>query len=181
MAGFRALVAAALLSLGSASVFRGKAAQGQEPDTSCGKGYDSLVPGSKKYYDTAVEKLWTHPGRTGQAGTFETELQCWYANMLTSKCGGLPSQHDARAKDLTAMCTGLEADWLKVWNLFSKEEVLWYKKSFPAESLNGDEGGAPHYKQAMQTMLDLNKKEHLCMTLFVIDDECGAHEYIRTA
>lgn len=84
-----------------------------EPDTSCGKGFDSLVPGSQSYYTTATNALWMHPGRTGQSGTFEAE--------------------------------------------------------------------GTHYKQAMHTMLDLNKKEVLCMTLFVIDDECGAHEYIRTA
>lgn len=38
-----------------------------------------------------------------------------------------------------------------------------------------------HYKQAMKTTLELNKKEVLCMTLFTVDDECGAHEYIRMA
>merc|ERR1719213_818770 len=71
-------------------VLRRSTARQQEPDTSCGKGFDSLVEGSKKYFKTAQDALWNHPGQVGQEDTFETELQCWYANMLTSKCGGLP-------------------------------------------------------------------------------------------
>lgn len=183
-----------------------------------------MVPGSQKYFKTAQEKLWIHPGRVGQEGTFEDELECWYANMLTTKCGGLPSQYHKRNKALVAKCTGIEADWLDVWKLYSKDEAQYYKKDFPTDPL--DEGAqaftslgteqqairqayldetvhetklastqerlwqeafedendpkAPHYKQSMKTMLELNKKELLCMTLFVIDDDCGGHEYIRT-
>mmetsp|Transcript_91710 Transcript_91710/g.258932 ORF Transcript_91710/g.258932 Transcript_91710/m.258932 type:complete len:180 (-) Transcript_91710:77-616(-) len=174
---------AALLALAAAPLAPGRLlrTQRQEPDTSCGKGFEGLVPGSKKYLDTAMAALWVHPGRTGQSGTFQREVQCWYANLLTTSCGGLPSQRDARVADLTAKCTGLEADWIKIWNMFSKAEADWYRANFPAESLIPDNSSSIHYKQAMKTTYDLNKKEMLCLTLFVIDDECGAHEYIRTA
>ena len=153
------------------------------PDMSCGKGFDGLVAGSQKYYTTATNAIWTHPGRTGQSGTFEQEIQCWFANMNTQKCGGMPSQHGKRTADLTAKCSDVQVDWLQVWNLFSKDEIVWYKKNFPAESLSEDEGDkdAAHYKQAMKTMVELNKKELLCLTLFTIDDECVNYEYIRNA
>eukprot|EP00929_Paragymnodinium_shiwhaense_P087944 TRINITY_DN480_c0_g1_i1.p2 TRINITY_DN480_c0_g1~~TRINITY_DN480_c0_g1_i1.p2 ORF type:complete len:193 (-),score=72.41 TRINITY_DN480_c0_g1_i1:73-651(-) len=158
----------------------------QEPDTSCGKGFENLVPGSQKYFATAQEKLWTHPGRTGQAGTFETELQCWYANMLTQKCGGLVAKPE-RTEELSAKCTDVTVDWLQVWKLFGPEEVEFWKKSYPANPIDAEEAANEvnpkgiHYKQALKTTLELNKKEVLCMTLFVIDDECGAHSYIRMA
>jgi hypothetical protein len=149
----------------------------QDPDTSCGKGFEKLVPGSKDYFATAQEKLWTHPGQTGQEDTFEEELKCWYANMITTKCGGMTSKYEARNAVLTEQCSGVGQDWLQVWKQFSAEEVQYYKKNFPAEAI--EEGGDTHYKQAMKTALDLNKREVLCMTLFVIDDECGAHSHIR--
>ena len=180
---------AAFVACSFAAVAQGASFLRQEPDTSCGKGFDKLVPGSQKYFKTAQEKLWIHPGRVGQEGTFEDELECWYSNMLTTKCGGLPSQYDKRNKDLVAKCTGIEADWLDVWKLYSKDEVQYYKKDFPTDPLDedaqagtslGTDPKAPHYKQSMKTMLELNKKELLCMTLFVIDDDCGGHEYIRT-
>eukprot|EP00929_Paragymnodinium_shiwhaense_P039988 TRINITY_DN2091_c0_g1_i1.p2 TRINITY_DN2091_c0_g1~~TRINITY_DN2091_c0_g1_i1.p2 ORF type:complete len:184 (-),score=66.52 TRINITY_DN2091_c0_g1_i1:100-651(-) len=151
----------------------------QEPDTSCGKGFEALVPGSKNYFATAQEQLWQHPGQTGNEGTFEEELQCWYANMLTTKCGGMPSQYDKRNADLTAKCHGVGDNWLQVWKMFSADEVQYYKKNFPSEPIAEDD--PIHYKQAMKTAVDLNKREILCMTLFVIDDECGAHNHIRMA
>ena len=42
-----------------------------------------------------------------------------------------------------------------------KDEIVWYKKNFPAESLaeNEEDTDAAHYKQAMKTMVELNKKE----------------------
>ena len=157
----------------------------QEPDTSCGKGFSNLVPGSQQYFTTAQTAIWTHPGRTGQSGTFEAELQCWFANMLTSKCGGLKSMFATRNKALTDQCANVEVDWLKIWKMFDASEVDFFKKEFPAEVLDSEEGEAAsvemHYKQAMKTTLELNKKEMLCFTLFVIDDECGAHNHIRTA
>eukprot|EP00927_Polykrikos_kofoidii_P084322 TRINITY_DN884_c0_g1_i3.p1 TRINITY_DN884_c0_g1~~TRINITY_DN884_c0_g1_i3.p1 ORF type:complete len:187 (-),score=35.46 TRINITY_DN884_c0_g1_i3:67-627(-) len=163
-----------------------KSADVQEPDTSCGKGFGNLVPGSQDYFKTAQTAIWTHPGRTGQSGTFEAELQCWFANMLTSKCGGLQSKFAKRNKALTEHCANVEVDWLKIWKMFDASEVDFFKKEFPAEAIDSEvEGEAAsvemHYKQAMKTALELNKKEMLCFTLFVIDDECGAHSHIRTA
>merc|ERR550532_30814 len=77
---------------------------GQEPDTSCGKGFDNLVKGSRDYYATAAVELWTHPYHTNDNATFETELQCWFASMCTTKCGGLPSKADLRKDELTTKC-----------------------------------------------------------------------------
>merc|ERR1719343_1971527 len=68
----------------------------QEPDTSCGKGFDNLVKGSQDYYRTAAVKLWTHPSHTMDNATFETELECWFASMCTTNCGGLASQAETR-------------------------------------------------------------------------------------
>jgi len=151
----------------------------QEPDTSCGKGFEELVDGSKAYFATAQEALWKHPGQTGQDGTFEQELQCWFANMVTTKCDSLPSQYDKRNADLTAKCSGVGEDWLQIWKMFSPAEIQYYKKNFPAEPIAEED--PIHYKQAMKTAVDLNKREILCMTLFNIDDECGAHSHIRLA
>merc|ERR1719161_2382156 len=96
----------ALLAL--AAVADGKrllrARHAQEPDTACGKGFDNLVAGSQKYFQTALEKLWVHPGRSEQSGTFERELACWFAFMTTSGCGGLESQHSSRNAKLTDTC-----------------------------------------------------------------------------
>eukprot|EP00929_Paragymnodinium_shiwhaense_P099305 TRINITY_DN6090_c0_g2_i1.p1 TRINITY_DN6090_c0_g2~~TRINITY_DN6090_c0_g2_i1.p1 ORF type:complete len:187 (-),score=46.30 TRINITY_DN6090_c0_g2_i1:62-622(-) len=146
----------------------------QDPDTSCGKGFESLVPGSKDYLATAREKLWTHPGQTGNEDTFEQELQCWYANMLTNKCGALPSKYDARNKDLSAMCTGVGQDDLQVWKMFDDKEKAYFRENFPAEALGETPEDTTHYKQSMKTALELNKREVMCMTLFLIDDECGS-------
>merc|ERR1719361_1006704 len=119
-----ALVFALLLAVSGAvsgSRFRVERA-GQEPDTSCGKGFENLVPGSRDYYTSAAVKLWTHPYHTMDNATFETELQCWFAAMCTSKCGSLPSQADTRKNKLTAACQSVTSDWYKVWNMFSKAE-----------------------------------------------------------
>jgi hypothetical protein len=56
---------------------------GQEPDTACGKGFDSLVQGSKDYFATASVELFTHPGHLTDNATFATELECWFAHMTT--------------------------------------------------------------------------------------------------
>merc|ERR1719181_2551846 len=104
----------------------------QEPDTSCGKGFDSLVKGSQDYYRTAAVELWTHPYHTNDNATFEDELECWFANMATTKCGGLASQAASRKDALTKTCKDVEADWLKVWNMFSQEEIVWFKKEYPS-------------------------------------------------
>merc|ERR1719482_1469645 len=81
-----------------------RARSGQEPDTACGKGFDNLVKGSQAYYNTASVKLWQHPYHTADNATFAKEFKCWFANMCTTKCGGLPSKADARKKPLTEAC-----------------------------------------------------------------------------
>merc|ERR1719330_805736 len=174
---------AALLALclfapgGDAALLRKVHAQ-QEPDTSCGKGFDNLVKGSRDYYRTAAVKLFTHPSHRMDNATFEAEFECWFASMCTTKCGELPSRADARKKELTKKCTDVTADWLKIWNMFSSEEVKWFKGNYPAAE-TGEEGATVHYKQAMQTAKEINKKELLCLTLFTIDDECVKWPYIR--
>mmetsp|Transcript_63296 Transcript_63296/g.188620 ORF Transcript_63296/g.188620 Transcript_63296/m.188620 type:complete len:185 (+) Transcript_63296:59-613(+) len=152
---------------------------GQEPDTACGRGFENLVKGSQDYYATAAVELWKHPYHTMDNATFEQELQCWFASMCTSKCGGLPSQASARKGDLTKTCMDVKADWLKVWNMFSQEEIEWFKKTYPSEELEAKDASSVHYKQAMETAKEVSKKELLCLTLFTIDDECVKWPYIR--
>ena len=154
----------------------------QEPDVSCGRGFDNLVKGSRDYFATASVKLWTHPSHRQDNATFEKELQCWFAQMCTSKCGGLPSQAEDRKEKLTKTCMTWTLDWLPVWKMFSTEEVTWFKKNFPAEETDADvDEPTIHYRQAMHTMKEVSKKELLCLTLFTIDDECVKWPYIRLA
>merc|ERR1719282_1487977 len=75
-----------------------------EPDTTCGKGFEELVQGSKDYFATASVELFRHPGRTTDNATYAREFQCWFAHMCTDKCGGLPSQAATRKPKLTAAC-----------------------------------------------------------------------------
>mmetsp|Transcript_6364 Transcript_6364/g.9359 ORF Transcript_6364/g.9359 Transcript_6364/m.9359 type:complete len:185 (-) Transcript_6364:136-690(-) len=171
-------VVAGLIYAGEAALLRAKTAQ--EPDTACGKGFENLVQGSQDYYRTAAVELFKHPLHTMDNATFEQEFECWFASMCTTKCGGLPSLAESRKKDLTATCSSVEADWLKVWNFFTQEEVKWFKTNYPAAEVEGsEEGTAIYYKQAMQTAKEINKKEMLCLTLFTIDDECVKWPYIR--
>jgi len=151
----------------------------QEPDTACGKGFDNLVKGSQDYYATAAVELWTHPYHTQDNATFEQELQCWFASMCTTKCGGLPSQADSRKDELTAKCTSIDFDWLKIWNMFSADEVKWFKTSFPSEEVSDKKDSGIFFKQAMETAKVIDKKELLCLTLFTIDDECVKYSHIR--
>lgn len=100
--------------------------------------------------------------------------------MATSKCGGLKSQNEARNEKLTTTCKDPLQNWLKVWKLFSQDEFKWFKKNYPAKEMDAEEAGAEvHDKQAMQTLLEVNKKEVLCLTLFTIDDECVGYPHIR--
>jgi len=172
-----ALLALGLFGPGSATLLRSSRAQ-QEPDTSCGKGFDNLVKGSQAYYRTAAVELWKHPSHLMDNATFEQELECWFASMCTTKCGNLPSQADTRKKDLTATCLDVTKDWLKVWNMFSHDEVVWFKGNFPANEV-GEDDATVHYKQAMETAKEVTKKEMLCLTLFTIDDECVKWPHIR--
>jgi len=150
----------------------------QDPETVCGEGFDSLVPDSQKYYRTAAVELWRHPANTMDNATFEPELECWFASMSTTRCGNLPSQADARKKELTDTCLDVTKGWLTVWNMFSHEEVVWFKDEYPSSKV-GESDAAVHYKQAMETAKEIAKKELLCLTLFTIDDECVKWPYIR--
>merc|ERR1719221_844681 len=167
----------------------------QEPDTACGKGFDSLVPGSKDYFATASVELFKHPGKLTDNATFATELQCWFSHMVTQSCGGLPSRAAERKKKLTPACQGLEADGMAIWGMFTTDEVTYFKKEYPAKDpmeeggyeVNTKVSATPagesliSYKQAMETVKIVDLKELLCLTLFTIDDECVKHEYIRLA
>jgi len=158
-----------------------RSASAQEPDATCGKGFDELVQGSQDYFQTAYETLWTHPARQADKDVFENEFKCWFALMATTKCGHLESRADARKKDLTAKCSSVQDDWRSVWKEFSTEEWVWFKKTYPTQVVREEEEGssAIHDKQVMETAKELNKKEMLCLTLFTIDDECVAWPHIR--
>lgn len=75
----------------------------------CGKDYDSLNDGTKEYFDTIKENLWTHPGNQPAFSTFKGELQCWFAKMIDGNCGGLQPNAD-RKKQLYADCNATNKD-----------------------------------------------------------------------
>jgi len=168
----------------------------QEPDTACGKGFDELVKGSKDWFATASVELFRHPGRTTDNATYAREFQCWFAHMTTDKCGGLPSQAATRKPKLTAACQDAKIDWMPVWSMFTTDEVKYFKKEFPSKQYDEEDQllanskvgqykekgeNEINYKEAMETMKEIDKKELLCMTAFAIDDECVKHSYIRLA
>mmetsp|Transcript_37808 Transcript_37808/g.60654 ORF Transcript_37808/g.60654 Transcript_37808/m.60654 type:complete len:193 (+) Transcript_37808:69-647(+) len=181
-----AVVLAAFQAHGA--LLRSRSLAAQEPDTSCGKGFDNLVAGSQAYYDTASIKLWAHPYHAADNATFAKEFKCWFALMNTMKCDGLPSQADARKDKLTKTCLAHDTEWYPVWKMFSDAEVKFFKDNYPAVPIEGDKvvvvdneykSAGINYKQAMTTAKEVNKKELLCLTLFTIDDECVKWPYIR--
>merc|ERR1719214_336502 len=104
------------------ALLRSRSSMKQEPDTSCGKGFDSLVQGSKDYFKTAMEALFIHPA-----------------------------------------------------------EFKWFKQNYPAKPEDEEDPEGFYYKQAMQTVKTIDKKEILCLTLFTIDDGCVKFKYIKLA
>merc|ERR1719424_1909291 len=126
---------------------------------------------------TAMDKLWVHPAHAMDKSTFEPEFKCWFANMMTSKCGGLSSKAETRKKELAAKCVDPAVQFQSVWSMFSTEELMYFKKNYPAEE--DDDAKGIYNKQVMHTAKELNTKEVLCMTLFAIDDECVKWPYIR--
>jgi len=167
--------ALAVVLLGGADAGRLRLRSGEDD---CGKGFDNLNEGSKKYFLTTDKALWVHPGRTEEFGIFEQELKCWFSHMLTTKCGNLESQAASRKKDLHAVCTDVEQGWMPVWNMFSTKEVDWFKRTYPNDA--EDSFATADFREAANTAMELNKKEMLCFTLFVIDDNCVDSMYIRT-
>mmetsp|Transcript_95533 Transcript_95533/g.151142 ORF Transcript_95533/g.151142 Transcript_95533/m.151142 type:complete len:193 (-) Transcript_95533:55-633(-) len=170
------------------ALLRSQSSTAQEPDTSCGKGFDNLVGGSQEYYNTASIKLWAHPYHAADNATFAKEFKCWFALMNTMKCDGLPSQADARKDKLTKACLAHDTEWYPIWKMFSDAEVKFFKDNYPAVPIEGDKvvvvdneykSAGINYKQAMTTAKEVNKKELLCLTLFTIDDECVKWPYIR--
>mmetsp|Transcript_40657 Transcript_40657/g.88861 ORF Transcript_40657/g.88861 Transcript_40657/m.88861 type:complete len:177 (-) Transcript_40657:171-701(-) len=170
------LLRSTLLAVGFYVVAGGKLFLHSKSDD-CGKGFDSLNEGSQKYFDT-LKVLWSHPSHLEQFGVFEAELKCWFSYMLTTKCGGLSSQADSRKKMLTSTCKDSGAGWMPIWKSFTKEEVDWFKRSYPNDE--ADSFATADYRASAATAMELNKKEMLCMTLFVIDDNCVDSMYIRT-
>lgn len=146
-----------------------------EPQSLCGAdGFDSLNPGTQDYFNTISATLWTHPGNQDGFGVSKSELKCWFSRMIDGNCGGLQPNAD-RKKDLYDMCNSVDADYLDVWKQFSKAEFSWFKQTFPSDP-DGE-----IFSQAMTTMKDMNTKEVLCTTLFVIDDGCVAFKYVKKA
>eukprot|EP00427_Karlodinium_veneficum_P015536 CAMPEP_0169142044 /NCGR_PEP_ID=MMETSP1015-20121227/44714_1 /TAXON_ID=342587 /ORGANISM="Karlodinium micrum, Strain CCMP2283" /LENGTH=133 /DNA_ID=CAMNT_0009208633 /DNA_START=56 /DNA_END=453 /DNA_ORIENTATION=+ len=114
------------------ALLRSQSSTAQEPDTSCGKGFDNLVGGSQEYYNTASIKLWAHPYHAADNATFAKEFKCWFALMNTMKCDGLPSQADARKDKLTKACLAHDTEWYPIWKMFSDAEVKFFKDNYPA-------------------------------------------------
>merc|ERR550534_1493275 len=103
--------------------------------------------------------------------SYNAGLRTWQLH-----CGGMASQADERKDGLTKKCKSTGDDWLKIWNLFSSEEIKWFKSSYPSEEMPDAKVA---YLQAMETVKEINKKELLCLTLFTIDDECVKYNHIR--
>jgi len=126
-----------------------------------------------------MEALFIHPAHKSDAGTFAPELKCWFANMNTVNCGDLASQAASRKKDLTAKCQDPTVDWLEINKLMKPDEFKWFKQNYPAKPEDEEDPDGFYYKQAMQTVKEIDKKEILCLTLFTIDDECVKYQYIK--
>merc|ERR1719498_386029 len=104
--------------------------------------------------------------------------------------GGSQEYYKTAAKELWNHPYHL-TDAATFWKKFSANEVKWFKDSYPALPIEGDVKtvsvsaneargeGDISYKQAMNTVKEINKKELLCLTLFTIDDECVKYPHIR--
>eukprot|EP00929_Paragymnodinium_shiwhaense_P110270 TRINITY_DN77136_c0_g1_i1.p1 TRINITY_DN77136_c0_g1~~TRINITY_DN77136_c0_g1_i1.p1 ORF type:complete len:186 (+),score=57.65 TRINITY_DN77136_c0_g1_i1:68-625(+) len=167
-------VASALGAAHAVSLLRSRTDTRQDE---CGKGFENLNPGSQKYFNSLAQ-LWNHPGRKEQFGIFESELQCWFTHMVTTKCDGLPSQAAARKEALTKQCMDVTVNYMPIWKHFNDAEVRWFKQTYPNDE--EDHFAAAGYREKANTALELNKKEMLCMTLFTVDDNCVDSMYMRT-
>jgi len=138
--------------------------------------FGSLNSGSQEYF-ASMEKLWAHPWRNTDFQTFEESLKNWFAQMVTSSCGGLQAQPDRKVK-LTAACKDPHQDWAAVWKFFTQEEIKWFKRSYPNDA--EDHFGAG-FSYIHDTVSKLSRKELLCATMFTIDDNCVDSRYVRLA
>jgi len=168
---------ALLIVTASANAFLSSIKQHETQAQAQAQDFDSLNPGTKEYFGS-LEKLWTHPWRTTDYQTFEEGLKEWYTQLISTNCGGLPSNAASRKKKLTATCNNSSDDSLEVWKQFTQDEVTWFKKNYPADE--EDHFGAG-FKQILDTVKQLSKKELLCFTLFTIDDNCVDSKYVRLA
>mmetsp|Transcript_89695 Transcript_89695/g.148648 ORF Transcript_89695/g.148648 Transcript_89695/m.148648 type:complete len:181 (+) Transcript_89695:72-614(+) len=174
-----AVFAFALLAMAQGASLRSRSHMRAEPDTSCGKGFDELVPDTQAWFATASVELWAHPGRTDDNATFADELKCYFANMITDGCGSLPSKHDSRSKELAEKCLDVDVDSLAMMKMFSPEEETYFRSKRPSALGPEEEATTVYYKEALNTVLAVDLKEVMCLTLFTIDDECVKYNHIR--
>mmetsp|Transcript_23568 Transcript_23568/g.43113 ORF Transcript_23568/g.43113 Transcript_23568/m.43113 type:complete len:181 (-) Transcript_23568:41-583(-) len=174
-----AFFALALLATAYGASLRARSQTRAEPDTSCGKGFDELVPDTQAWFETASVELFAHPGRTDDNATFGDELKCYFANMITDGCGSLPSKHDSRSKELTEKCLDVDVDSLAMMKIFSPEEETYFRSKRPSALGPEEEATTVYYKEALNTVLAVDLKEVMCLTLFTIDDECVKYNHIR--
>mmetsp|Transcript_89694 Transcript_89694/g.148647 ORF Transcript_89694/g.148647 Transcript_89694/m.148647 type:complete len:181 (+) Transcript_89694:72-614(+) len=174
-----AVFAFALLAMAQGASLRSRSHMRAEPDTSCGKGFDELVPDTQAWFETASVELWAHPGRNMDNATFGDELKCYFANMITDGCGSLPSKHDSRSKELTEKCLDVDVDSLAMMKIFSPEEETYFRSKRPSALGPEEEATTVYYKEALNTVLAVDLKEVMCLTLFTIDDECVKYNHIR--
>mmetsp|Transcript_82308 Transcript_82308/g.150936 ORF Transcript_82308/g.150936 Transcript_82308/m.150936 type:complete len:181 (-) Transcript_82308:22-564(-) len=174
-----AFFALALLATAYGASLRARSQTRAEPDTSCGKGFDELVPDTQAWFATASVELFAHPGRTDDNATFGDELKCYFANMITDGCGSLPSKHDSRSKELTEKCLDVDVDDLVLLKMFSPEEQTYFYSKRPTPLGPKEEATTVNYKEALATVMAVDLKELMCLTLFTIDDECVKYNHIR--
>lgn len=155
----------------------------------CGRTYGTLTKeGSNqtgKYYES-LEQLWKHKGVRGSAwGVFDEEIKCWFARLVTNKCGGLQPNPD-RKKALFAKCTddNVTANQLKATvrksgaeQLVSQAEYSYIRSFYPDQKDDVPENN----DEPMKALKFVAEKELYCMTLFTIDDGCVKQSQVQTA
>mmetsp|Transcript_83849 Transcript_83849/g.213495 ORF Transcript_83849/g.213495 Transcript_83849/m.213495 type:complete len:204 (+) Transcript_83849:86-697(+) len=102
--------------------------------------------------------------------TFENELKCLYAIMLSEKCGGLPSKHATRQEPWEKACLDPKADLLDAYDLMDAAEQKYFHL-FKKEASE---------RQIYATYLELaGYKELVCIYMKTVDDDCLAFKKPR--
>jgi len=102
--------------------------------------------------------------------TFEDELKCLYAIMLSEKCGGLPSKHATRQEPWEKACLDPKADLLDAYDLMDAAEQKYFHL-FKKEASE---------RQIYATYLELaGYKELVCIYMKTVDDDCLAFKKPR--